>query len=285
MSHILNDSYIGSKNIYLKSQEASISISDAHKIFYLNNPITPPSNIRIMLGCHNFECPNSLYNINTTNNILNVSAEGNDVSITIPVGNYDSDTFAVKITQLLAGEYDNLGDTLIVCEFNNDNYIFEFSSNNPFSIISTTADVELGLLGQTPTPLGSNYICENVCNLAGISGIFIKIKNLGFNNLDSYGDITNTIARCDVNVNFGEYIFYSPAEVLYFAINDKNIQYLEVQLTDDEGNEIQLNGGRWSLVLSAHFSYEKEVKLPSNSSNFGLSNIQLEDLKKKFSKK
>ena len=284
-NHILNDTYMGSINLYLKSQEASFSISDAHKVFYLNNPILPPSNIKILLGLTNFECPNSMYNINSTNNSLTVEALGlYTVSITIPVGNYDADSFATIISQLLAAEYSNLGDTLIVCIFNTDNYIFTFSANNSFSITETTADVELGLIDQTPTTEGLTYVAENVCNLAGISGIFVKIKNLGFNNLNSYGDITNTIARCDANVNFGEYIFYNPTEVLYFGINDKSIQYLDIQLTDDEGNEIELNGGRWSVVLTCHFSYIKDAIIPQNSGGFGLNKVQLEDLKNSLSK-
>ena len=53
MSH-LNTSYLGSKSIFLQSNEAQVSINDSHKIFFLNEVIQPPPDITILAALTSF---------------------------------------------------------------------------------------------------------------------------------------------------------------------------------------------------------------------------------------
>lgn len=264
-THSLNDTYLGSTNIYLNSKDAVLDFSDSHKTFYLNNPINPPPNVNILIGLTQFVCPATIYNINNTNNQISFETATGSADLTLPTGNYDADTVITELNQALADAEGDLGGAIVVL-FDDINTIFKFSSGIAFSITSTTMEKELGLTGQTPTTFSSQYRCEKVCNLAGTSGMYVNIKNLGINNLDSRGDLAGTIAKVDIDVNFGSYIFYSPPEHLYFMINDKSITNLEIQLTDDDGDEIELNGSEFNLVFTIHYSYRREPVLDTKYS-------------------
>lgn len=257
-THSLNDTYLGSTNIYLNSKDAGLSYSDAHKVFFLNKAIDPPPNMNILIGLTSFVCPNTIFNITSNNNRLIVKNSSNVVgTIILDVGNYDANGLVIILNQKLADLESSLGGTITV-SFDEDDTIFKFFSAISFSILSSTTMVkELGLQDQLPTSLGTQYRAQKVCNLAGTSGIYVNILNLGINNLDSRGDLTGTISKVDIDVNFGSYIFYAPVENLYFMLNDKAFQKLEIQLTDDEGNEVELNGSDFNLVITIHYSYRR----------------------------
>ena len=75
---IKGDTPYGSVSIFLQSSKATKSNSDANKIFYLENPISPPPNTRILMVLSEFEMPNTVYNINSdvNNKISFTTASG-----------------------------------------------------------------------------------------------------------------------------------------------------------------------------------------------------------------
>ena len=56
-SHHLNDTERSSQSIYLHSNDAVVSITDAEKIFYLNEAIIAPSGYRLIVGLTNLTMP------------------------------------------------------------------------------------------------------------------------------------------------------------------------------------------------------------------------------------
>jgi hypothetical protein len=78
------------------------------------------------------------------------------------------------------------------------------------------------------------------------------------NNLDSRGKTSNIIASIVNNTNYGGYIFFVPPEVLYYQINETSISHLDIELTDQEGNVIDLNGADFNLTLTIHFVKQRE---------------------------
>lgn len=257
-SHALNDTYIGSTNIYLNSKDATLSFSDAHKTFFLNNAIIPPPNVQILIGLTQFVCPNTMYNINTTNNKFVIQSNSSTATLIFDTGNYDADSIVIAMNQKLNDVKDDLGGVITV-SFDDSNGVFTWTSIIDFSILATSTMVkEIGLRDQLPTPFQKSYTTTEVVDLAGTTSIYVNLKNIAINNLDSRGQVTGTVAKCSADVNFGSYIFYNPTENLYFMCSDQTINSIEVQLSDDDGDELQLNGAYFTMVLTIHYSYKRE---------------------------
>lgn len=267
-NHSLNDSYIPSQAVFLDSNDATISISDAEKVFHLNSPIIAPAGIRILIGLTNLTIPNTIYNFSASNNQLSLTQSATTQVVTITAGNYSASTLVDAL---------NAAITLnITVSFDEDNANFTFVGTSAFTINSdTTMTRQLGLKNQLPTVSGTTYTATQVCDFAGATNIYVRIRNVSMSNLDSRGKTSNIIASIVNNVNYGDFIFYVPPEVLYFQINEQQLAHIDLELTDQEGNVIDLNGATFNLVLSVHFSMQRETTIFQNRV---LSEIQKQEI-------
>lgn len=245
VNHHLNDTTDHSINIYLNSENATIT-NENFKIFVLNNPIFCSSNKKILLGLSSFSVANSIYNINLNNNIIIID----DTSYALPVGNYDSDSIVETLNALIP----------LTVIFNEGDNTFNFSSGSSFTISSaSTLSKVLGLRDDLPFT-GSSLTASHICDLAGTVSINLKLSNLSMDNLNSVGDYDNTIANINNNVNYGDYIFYNSNEIIYHALHDKYIKFLKVELLDQDQKAINFNGSSFVMTLTIHFTYIKEDK-------------------------
>ena len=247
-SHHLNDTERSSQSIYLHSNDAVVSITDAEKIFYLNEAIIAPSGYRLIIGLTNLTMPNSMYNVTSNNKSIVVSG----VTYEIDEGNYSAEALATSLTAVL-------GDVGSVAFNNTDNkYIFTFASDETIDE-ETTLTRQLGLTGQLPTtPAATTYSANGICDLGGTTNIYIRIRNLTMNNIDSRGQTNNIIASIVNNTNYGGYIFFVPPEVLYYQITEQNISHLDIELTDQEGKLLEMNGANFNLTLTVHYVKQRE---------------------------
>jgi len=246
-SHALNDTDKASQSIFLHSTDAVVSISDGEKIFYLDESIVAPSGYRLIVGLTNLTMPNSIFNVTSSSNTIVISGS----SYTISVGNYTSDDLATKITTAIS----SVGS----CSFDDTNNKFSFAFGSGQIINEeTTLARQLGLTGQLPTASVTSYTAENICDLGGATNIYIGLRNLTMNNLDSRGRRSNIIASIVNNANFGGYIFYVPPEVLYYQITEQNISHLDTEFTDQDGNILEMNGAAFNLTLTVHFVKQRE---------------------------
>lgn len=257
-THSLNDSHMPSQAIYLDSNDALISISDSEKIFYLNSPIIADAGIRILVGLTNLTIPNTIYNFNSSNNSITFT-QGTTVTVTVSVGNYSASSLTTALNTAIAAA----GKSITV-SFDEENAVFTFTGGSAFTIDSATMFRQLGLKDQLPTASGTTYTATQVCDFAGATNLYIRIRNLSINNLDSRGKTSNIIASIVNNVNYGDYIFYTPPEVLYFQINEQQLSHIDIEITDQEGNLIQLNGASFNMTLSVHFVKQRETTIATN---------------------
>lgn len=259
VNSLLNDTNIPSKNIYIKSSQADHSYSDTHKIFRLQQSInsTRPD-IQNLISIVGFEMPNSFYLINSSNNILVIKSINPTLTITIPVGNYD--------VYSLMNEINSNQD------FINRNYLLEFNNNtNKYTLSSTTgANFTIsnqstiykivGLDGST-TSSSSSIEFPNCVNLAGVGAVLIKLIDLGIQNLDGNGVVSDTLAKVNIDVISGGIISYKQeAENIFSIIDSDIINKLEVKITDEDGVDFDLNGGEFSLVLCLHSVYKRDER-------------------------
>ena len=142
-SHQLNDTERSSQSIFLHSNDAVVSISDAEKIFYLNEAITAPAGYRLIIGLTNMTMPNSMFNVTSINNTIIISS----VTYTIKKGNYSAESLATAISTAIS----TVGSVTFDDTNNNNKYIFTFTAGAKTIDEGTTLTRQLGLTGQLPT--------------------------------------------------------------------------------------------------------------------------------------
>ena len=257
-NHSLNDSHMPSQAIYLDSNDALISISDAEKIFYLNSPVIADAGIRILIGLTNLTIPNTIYNFNSSNNSITFT-QGTTETVSVSVGNYSASTLTDALNTAITAE-----GLDITVSFDEENAVFTFTGGSAFTIDSATMFRQLGLKDQLPTTSSTSYTATQVCDFAGATNLYVRIRNLSMNNLDSRGKTSNIIASIVNNVNYGDYIFYTPPEVLYFMISEQQVSHIDIEITDQEGNLIQLNGASFNMTLSIHFVKQRQTTIATD---------------------
>ena len=260
---LLNDTNKTGLNVYLQSDNASISRGDANKIFNFQDFISVPPDQNILVALTNFEMPNTLYNINSGFNTLTISGTSGSHQITLTPKNYNATQMKNELNSKFASAsfLSDTGLSSLVVSFDDQSFKYTFTGNTNFSITECSFDRELGLEKQIPTSSSSSYVCVDTVLLGGISSIYVGIKNLGISNLDSRGAVDNTLAKINVKSALGDYIFYDEVENHYFVSNRREINNLEVVLTDDRDRELILNGGQFSLTLSFHYVYKRNQKI------------------------
>ena len=261
-SHILNDTNRPSLNVYLQSENATMSISDSSKIFQLTSPICVNPDINILVGLTSFEMANTMYNINAgVNDSITISAVSGSSTITLGAKNYSASQMVTALNEAYTTAfYTATGLTSLITSFDRQSNKFTFTGNVNFQITACTFAEEIGLEHQMPTTSGTSYECNDCCLLGGISSLYIRTNNLGVANLDSRGAMDSTISKINVNVSPGEYIFYDEPEHLFFLCNKREISIIEIQITDDRARALVLNGGEFSLCLTFHFTYKRADK-------------------------
>tara|TARA_R100000655_G_C2995722_1_gene193701 strand:+ start:2979 stop:3794 length:816 start_codon:yes stop_codon:yes gene_type:complete len=244
MSH--NDTTQSSQQVFLSSSHATHSLSDSEKVFDLASPISPPHGTRILLCVTDFEIPNSIYNINSRNNFL---AFTNGTSVTLTPQNYNINELVSALDTGLTG---------ITPNYSVQTNKITFTSASAIQINTTTSTLlfEIGWVA-TDTQNSTSIVSPLVCNLAGIPNIYIRLKNININNVDSGGQFIGTLAKVNINVNYLEYIFYSPVENLYIRCDERQITSIHLDLQDEAGRSLEINGQPYSITLSVHYQYQR----------------------------
>lgn len=192
------------------------------------------------------EIPYSFYVINSYNNklILDIG------EILIAEGNYNSNEFITYI----ADNYSNL----VTVTFSKLTGKLKLASTQNFSVLgsSTIGDI-LGFKN------GFTYISNNnsltlpyPCNFLGPKNLFIKINNLILGNYDTNSKTENTLSNIPVNVPPFGFISYDNDNVDGNLIENHNVDYLEILITDENNNLINFNNVEWNLTLNINSNIE-----------------------------
>ena len=76
-------------------------------------------------------------------------------------------------------------------------------------------------------------------------------------NIDSAGQIIGTLAKVPVNVNPLEYIFFTPKDDLFIRTDERQINLIHLDLQDEDGRSLEINGQPYSLTISVHFQHQR----------------------------
>jgi len=203
------------------------------------------------------EVPASYYNVNQDNNTINLTQGATTGSITIPVGNYNADTFAAAfILSFNAAAFANDASLL----FNKTTGKFSLMSdqagqNLTINLALTTARKTLGISQEATGSLTFNYVADDPTfmplpvNFLGVTKIKILSDALAGGNFDSNNLNTTTLMDTITATAgpFGLTVFSSLGRESF--VKAKRIDEIDLQILDQDNNLIDFNGIDWTMTL------------------------------------
>ena len=204
----------------------------------------------------NAQIPVSYYQINYTNNSLKLTLVGGttlNTTLTITRGNYNINTLMTEIS----AQYALLGAGTLTCSFNKISGLLTMvlasaTYNISFSVLPSTISKVIGF-----APL-STYISTALSLTAPFPVSLLTIKKLkvcssmlSTQSLDSnnLGTI-NLLNTIPVNAPAYSIITYENKQAYGPILRNKIIDYIDIQILDDNNNFINFNNVDWTITLS-----------------------------------
>ena len=266
------DSQIQSATVYLDSTSC-VSRSPFFK-YNLATPLKCPVACRMLISVIGVSLPNVIMNVSDYNKKISfqILTAGGSVassySITFPVGIYSAWSFRDHINTRTA-PFD-----LVKCVYDEKQFKFSFVSTSRFQICNvplyqTTCG---GLIGAekdesneyiypivyTDQPAFTVYM-QSTVNFIPTPYVFLKVNSLSLSNINSKGNINDTLLRFPVNCEFGQMIQYRPTELNRFLINRTDINSFEFRLEDIYNNSLAIPGGaELQVILKVEFIFPPE---------------------------
>jgi len=282
MTHIINQSYFPSVQIYLNSKYADayggVPSQKSWCYFNFKEPIVKlPQAYDFLISCNSVEIPLSMPIVNTNNNTLKFvmdlynADDGTpfvlNKTIVIPPGNYS----AGDITKFI-NDYPNTFDDFydmykITARYNSSTNAFTFlctftsaSFNiNMFRIDADASNLIFGISGlMTTTQIvsveGNKKIMiltsDTGVDLGGSRAVFIKCVNIHTQAYDSRTKYSGTtLARIPLTQEPLGIVFWENRTGFKSKCSLKNVSSLELQIVDEDGVLIDLQGLDWTATL------------------------------------
>jgi hypothetical protein len=208
----------------------------------------------------NVTLPNTSYNINSTNNQLRWVYNSSNKLSTLPVGQYNLVELASAL-QTAFIVYD-AGATVTINPLT-QKLVYHFSLPsqiliNSSSPLASLIGFNLANLVAYPAIAGVNFTAPTLSNLAGIRNFFVCSRTLaqGFNSVLQNGTNLPMILAMPNTVPFGSLNHYQSNDILLDVKSYKqlqNVQYIDLQIRDEDNNIVDLNGEEISLNLLIYF--------------------------------
>jgi hypothetical protein len=186
--------------------------------------------------------PISFYQINHTNNKLDVLEDGEYTTYTFSEGNYSAFTFIQQFVQLLGTRWNiilNNFDSIFSISNTTNSFTF-FKSSTITSVMGFSTD-----LSSTFNTTESVHVLAmtRVCNFFPLPRVCIRCQQLVSNNLMIGAYASNDVVlSIPNNAKSNGQLYYqnqSGAKLLY---KGNNLSKITVSLTDDDNNLLNFNG-------------------------------------------
>jgi len=252
---------IQSRLVSLNSRFATKFLNgDKHSSLLFDfNSISPKSvdTLYHTIAIQSAEIPASYYNINGTNNSINITdSVGTTATVTISEGNYNADTFKTEfVLKFNAATF--AGNAFL--DFNTINGKFSLLSATvgtglTVNLATTTCRLPLGISLDATGTLAFPYVAPEVefplpADFLGITKIKMGSDALAGGNFDSNNLNTTTLVDTisATATPFGLIIYNSLGRESF--VKAKRIDEIDIQLLDQNNNFIDFNGVNWCMTL------------------------------------
>ena len=216
----------------------------------LQNPINSKL---IAYGLESVSIPKTNYNISSPMNVFEIEDSTGPKTITIPPGNYSASTFIAELVAQLNAS----GDSYTVVKSSLTNKLTITSSFTGFIVNPDTETYPLLIMmgfddNTTYISVVGVLDAPNVMNISGPTNLYIKIAQLTEYMRDTKNLSSNF--KIDYGCEYGSNIYFSNQSkyLQYYTTSQDHLQrteHFDIQLVDEAGNLVDLNGSNWSLVL------------------------------------
>ena len=200
--------------------------------------------------------PNSNYNINKYNTVLNITAADMVAVGAIPIGQYNIVDYMAALEVVLdvaaAPNTFTVSQDLLTRKL-----IFTKSGGAEFTLPGLDTNLQARESGSkvAKTSVGLTATASSMVDLSGLRHIYIESliagKQLLTGNVNKY----SVIADIPISVGFGEYQTYDFNEETLNQVTyrgAKQLSKIDIRFTDDQNRELELNGLDWVLIFEAH---------------------------------
>lgn len=206
--------------------------------------------------------PNTVYNINDTNNVgfLNLIGLGTYV-VLVPVGQYNLAQFLLTLQGLLTAI--DIASTVVQ---NPLTLKLDFTFSYPAQWATDSTSPLSKVLGtyinwnqpHYPAVPANSFSAYALPNLTGIRNVYIcsRILGQGVNSLLENGVNLPLVLNMPMTEPFGSVNYFECNETLLNLKTYKqgqNTQYIDIQLRDIDGNIIDINGAEWQLAMLVYY--------------------------------
>jgi hypothetical protein len=222
------------------------------------------------MALQNIEFPNTVYPINSKNNVLlwddyddSLAATVSNLQITVPENNYTGPQLATKLQELMRAvstidyivSYDDQAKKMVFQGDVNDTLLWVSVSNSMYEELGFSETGASFSTAQDITPgadltAANNFSSDHPINISGTAYVDV-VTNLSTLN-HSLGTTANVLVRVPMNVAFGNVVFYEPATDDALFIPAQRLDEFFVQLRDDKGNS-------WELPPLSHVSMTMKI--------------------------
>ena len=214
--------------------------------------------------------PVSFYQVNETNNMLEVIENGVTTKYYFPLGNYNAEYFMQQFRKVLPARFSITLD-LVSSTFTVVNTTYNFS----FTVMSTI-DYVLGF-NQTIASVNKSLTMSRCCNFLPIPRICIRCKEIGT------GTQVQDLASNDIIISIpnnaksnGQIVYQNSQQRI--LLDQDTLNRLTLMITDDDSNPINFNGLSCFFVLQFDI-YRKYLEKPESFSNI-VKNVNTQNIKK-----
>jgi hypothetical protein len=196
----------------------------------------------------NITVPNTVYNVNNLNNTFTYIPI-TPVNIVVPVGNYDITSLMTTLQTLIGGQLIswNLNPTTGKIDL-----VWSIPVHLPASGIANLIGLRNSLILPYPTTPIASFSLPFVPDMTAVRNFYICSRTLaqGVNSILVQGTNLPIIAIVPNTVPFGGINHYVGSDSLlelkiYTA--QQNLQYIDIQIRDDNGRIVDLNGSSFQM--------------------------------------
>jgi len=243
-------------------------------LYNLATPIRSPVALKMLLSVENVTFRNTLPNVvdgkmSFIYDTLGLNGTPQYLTFDIPTGIYSMNSFKNEFNEFANN---NIGTGLFICKVDMTNFKFSFASTVPCSIINTAAypttiGRQLGVTysdeNQEVFPINSvgspaeTIFMPRSFDWSGGQYVFLKMSAITLNNINSVGDINDTLIRVPINCNIGYVVNYRPTDVIRFLIERSEINTIAIRLEDQYNNV--LSPDDLQVILRVDFIVPPEV--------------------------
>lgn len=259
------------------------SLNTSNCIFRLAAPVISPNEKYVMsIGVHNASIPHTWYNVFGLKWSIFFGYLGiGQLNGTLPDQNYTAVSLAAALqTSVNAALVTAGGSATFTVAYNADDNFFTISNSitagtNPWYFVYVDGSIyyELGLrdLYYRRASIAASSLSAGAyrlrppasCDLSAFHSVYMNLVGYPSNSQASYANLaqTSVIARIPVKQPFTAIEQYEPDNITYVPMPGASLSDLQITLTGDDGQPLDLHGADWTATLHIKFSALREAEV------------------------